>query len=153
MNSIVMEEQIKILEYSINDNKNKYTNQRKYMFRLVKWYKYPLVILSALSTVILGLQIGDEWIQWQKNIALIVMAAITLLTTLFTFWNIEEYWLQNKVIEQQLDVLRQKFAYEKAKGLTTESIDALFGELQSIIGQQHSYWQSALDDKVEVNSD
>lgn len=148
-----MEEQIKILEQLINDNKHKYSRQRKYMFKLVKWYKYPLVVLSALSTVVLGLQIENDWIQWQKNIALVITAAITLLTTLMTFWNIEEYWLQNKVVEQQLDMLKQKFYYEKAKGFDEEMIENIFNELQNVIGQQHSYWKSVLEDRSEGNGE
>jgi len=148
-----MEKQIKMLEEAIKVKKNKYSSQRKYMFNLVKWYKYPLVILSAFSTIVLGLQLGEEWILLQKNIALAIAAGITLLTTLMTFWNIEEYWLQNKVVEQQLVILKQKFEYEKAKGLTKETIEIMFSELQSILGQQQSYWKSALDDKSEENGE
>jgi len=148
-----MEKQIKMLEEAIKAKKNKYSSQRKYMFNLVKWYKYPLVILSAFSTIVLGLQLGEEWILLQKNIALTITAGITLLTTLMTFWNIEEYWLQNKVVEQQLVILKQKFEYEKAKGLTKENIEIMFSELQNILGQQQSYWKSALDDKSEENGE
>lgn len=141
-----MEDQIILIEKYLKESKNKYTFQRRMMFKAVKWYKYPLVILSAISTIILGLELGEAWIQWQKNSALVVTAIITLLTTLMTFWNVEEYWLQNKVIEQQITTLQQKFEYERAKGFTEESLAAMFKEYQGILGQQHSYWKNALDD-------
>lgn len=149
-----MEDHIKTLESALNWNKKKYSDLRKYMYKLVKWYKYPLVILAALSTIVLGLEFGNDlYIQWQKNIALVITATITLLTTLMTFWNIEEYWLQNKVIEQQLDMLKQKFLYEKSKGMDEEMADKLHAELMDIIGQQHSYWKSALDESLEGSDD
>ncbi|MEQ9439355.1 MAG: DUF4231 domain-containing protein [Cyclobacteriaceae bacterium] len=146
-----MDEQIEFLEKALKESKLKYSGQRRYMFKIVKWYKYPLVILSALSTIVLGLQFDAEKdiIQWQKNIGLVITAFITLLTTLMTFWNVEEYWLQNKVIEQQLEILQQKFEYERTKGLTQEIVEDIFKEFQSIVGQQHSYWKSALDDRSE----
>lgn len=150
-----MEKQIEFIEKALKDNKHKYTGQRKYMFRLVKLYKYPLIVLSAISTIVLGLQFGEslELIQWQKNIALVITALITLLTALMTFWNIEEYWLQNKVIEQQLEILQQKFEFEKSKGLENKMLENIFSELQSILGQHHSYWKNALSDRGEENGE
>ncbi|MCK8481153.1 DUF4231 domain-containing protein [Psychroserpens algicola] len=144
-----MEEQINFLENALKQNRAKYSVQRRYMFRLVKLYKYPLVVLSAISTIVLGLQLGEniELIQWQKNIALVITAAITLLTTLMTFWNIEEYWIQNKVIEQQLEILQQKFEYEKSKGFSQDMLKAIFSELQNVIGQHHTYWKNALGER------
>ncbi len=148
-----MDSQIEFIEKVLKENKNKYSSQRRYMFKLVKLYKYPLVILSAISTIVLGLQLGEniELIQWQKNIALVITAGITLLTTLMTFWNIEEYWLQNKVIEQQIEILQQKFQYEKSKGLNQEMLESIFTELQSILGQNSTYWKNALNDMAEEN--
>ena len=150
-----MEKQIEFIEKTLKENKNKYSGQRKYMFKLVKLYKYPLIMLSAISTIVLGLQFGEslELIQWQKNIALVITAAITLLTTLMTFWNIEEYWLQNKVIEQQIEILQQKFEYEKSKGLNKEMLEKIFSELQRILGQHHSYWKDVLNDRGEENGE
>ena len=148
-----MEKQIKYLEKAINDSKRKYSNQRRHMFKLVKWYKYPLVLLSALSTIALGLQLGAEYVEMQKNIALVITAGITLLTTLMTSWKVEEYWLQNKVIEQELEILQQKFEYEKTKGISAEKADQIFKELKGILGQQHSYWKGALDDLSDANGD
>nr|WP_299387881.1 DUF4231 domain-containing protein [Allomuricauda sp.] len=150
-----MDKQVEFLEKALENSKLKYSRQRKYMFKLVKLYKYPIVVLSALSTIALGLQFEGhpEFIEWQKNIALVITAVVTLLTTLLTFWNLEEYWLHNKVIEQQLELLQQKFEFEKAKGLDQKAIDKIFSEFNSVVGQQNTYWKNALDDRVDGNGE
>ena len=137
-------------EFSGTDIK-KFSKQRKRMFKIVKRFKYSLVTLTASSAIVLGLQLGEnmEVIQNQKNTALVIGAIATALTTLMTFWNVEEYWLQSKVIEQQLENLRNKVEFEKLNTLSREKVNELFAEYQNIIGQQQSYWKAALDEKNE----
>ncbi len=144
-----MKEVIALFEDKLNESINLFTWQRKRMFILVRRYKYSLVALSALSTIVLGLQLDLEFITIQKNTALVIGAIVTALTSLMTFWNVEEYWIQNKVIEQQLKELRFRFEFEKTSGMDEERLRELSKEYQTIVKQQQSYWKGALDEKTE----
>lgn len=122
------------------------------MFNVVRGFKYPLIALTAISTIVLGVDLGEKFVIEQKNIALIIGAIITGLTTLMAFWNVEEYWIKNKVIELQLISLRNKFQFEKKDGLTEDRIKEYFKQYQNIIGQQEELWKASLDEKNENNS-
>ncbi len=116
------------------------------MFKVVKKFKYPIVVLAALSTIVLGLELGTCMIVYQKNIALVLGAIITGLTTMMTFWNVEEYWLKSKVIELQLISLKNSFEFEKRAGIDEDRLKEFFKQYQSIVGQQEELWRASLDE-------
>ena len=142
----------KLLEGKIQKSINEFEKRRSKMFNVVRGFKYPLVFLTAISTIVLGLELGEEFVVKQKNLALIIGAIVTGLTTLMTFWNVEEYWIKNKVIELQLKSLQNRFQFEKTAGLTEERVKELFKQYQVIIGQQEELWKATLDEKDENNS-
>lgn len=147
-----MEELINVTEKKIQSSISEFTSRRRRMFTVVRWFKYPLVILTAISTMVLGLELGPDWVVRQKNIALVIGAIITGLTTLMTFWNVEEYWVKNKVIELQLISLLNKFQFEKMVGLTESKIKEYFAQYQNIVSQQEEVWRTSLDEKDENDS-
>ncbi|MEO1100197.1 MAG: SLATT domain-containing protein, partial [Bacteroidota bacterium] len=112
-----MENLEKYLDEKLNSSIGEFKSRRKRMFKVVKNFKYPTVILAAMSTIVLGLELGTSTIVYQKNIALVIGAIITGLTTMMTFWNVEEYWLKSKVIELQLISLKNSFEFEKRAGI------------------------------------
>ncbi|MBN8680461.1 MAG: SLATT domain-containing protein [Chitinophagales bacterium] len=142
-----MENSTKLLEEKIQDSINEFTSRRRRMFNVVRRFKYPLVFLTAISTIVLGLELGSAWVVIQKNIALIIGALITGLTTLMTFWNVEEYWIKTKVIELQLISLQNKFQFEKSLGLTESRAKEFFSQYLTILGQQEELWKTTLDEK------
>jgi len=148
------EELVRLTEEKINESIREFTKRRKRMFNIVRWFKYPLVVLTVLLTITLGLNLdgysevlGLNPATAQKNIGLIIGAIITGLTTLMTFWNVEEYWIKNKVIELQLKSLLNKLQFNKTVGTTKSKINELFKSYQTIIGQQEEIWKSTLDDR------
>lgn len=147
-----MEDLINVTEKKIQSSISEFTSRRSRMFTVVRWFKYPLVILTAISTMVLGLELGPDWVVRQKNIALVIGAIITGLTTLMTFWNVEEYWVKNKVIELQLISLLNKFQFEKMVGLTESKIKEYFAQYQNIVSQQEEVWRTSLDEKDENDS-
>lgn len=146
-----MKELTNVLEKKINKSIDEFSRRRSKMFKVVRGFKYPLVILTAFSTIVLGLELetSDDAIM-QKNIALVIGAIITALTTLMTFWNVEEYWIKNKVIELQLVSLKNEFQFESTlKQLDENQIKEYFKKYQTIIGQQEELWKATLDEKAE----
>lgn len=138
-----MEQLLSTLNIKLDGSIAEFTERKRRMFKVVNRFKYSLIILSALLTVVLGLQIGDGFIVVQKNTALIIGAVITAITTLMTFWNVEEYWLKSKIIELQLLSLKSEVEFEQHAGFTEERIRELFNKYQIITGQQQTSFRSS----------
>jgi len=142
-----MEEQVEVFTLNLDESLHKHKSIRRKMFMMVRRYKYPLVILSGISTIVLGLDLHVDYIKIQKNVALVIGAIITGLSTLMIFWNVEEYWLRNKITEHQLTLLKEKFEFERVneKEFTQERLNEFFEEYHQIINEQQLYWKSVLD--------
>ncbi len=147
------EELIQFTTEKIDSGIQQFTQRRKRMFNVVRGFKYPLVALTAASTIILGLDLGAESITVQKNWALVIGALVTGLSTLMTFWNVEEYWVKNKVIELQLISLKESFEFEKRQGVTPLRVQEYFQQYQRILEQQEALWKATLDSKSDNSSD
>lgn len=103
----IMEDLIKFTGEKIQESIDEFTRRRTRIFTVVRWFKYPIVALTAIYTIVLGLQLNEIWILIQMNIALEIGAIVTACNTLMTFWNIEEYWIKYKEIELQLKSLKK----------------------------------------------
>lgn len=147
-----LNELTKLLEGKLITSIKEFEKRRRKMFNIVSWFKYPLVLLTATSTIVLGLELGTDFVVKQKNLALIIGAVVTGITTLMTFWNVEEYWIKNKIMELQLKSLQNKFQFEKAAGLSEERVNEFFKQYLVIIGQQEELWKATLDEKNENDS-
>ena len=130
-------------------------------YRNVRFYKYSVTILSALATIILGLSYGFlveevqiiKMTKLSKDIALIINTLITALTTLSVFWNMEKYWMQNKVIKQQLKILKYEIGFEMVKAnkgqIKEELVNGFLKSYLRILRDFHLYWEGALSDRSE----
>lgn len=144
-----MEELTKLVDDKIQNSIDEFIRRRKKMFTVVRLFKYPLIILTSVSTIVLGLELGNDCLIVQKNIALVVGTIVTALTTLMTFWNVEEYWLRNKIIEIQLIKLQDNFQFEKKMGLTEDRIKFYFNQYQDIINEYEKIWKSTVSQNNE----
>lgn len=122
---------------------------KKMAFRQLRFYKYSTVICSLLITVLLGLKVsGTYTADALSNVALILSAISSALITLMTFWNIEEYWIQNKLIHEQLKMLSSKIQYSErnsahSEDQKNEEFEKHFLEYLTILQSFHVYWQGA----------
>ena len=88
--------------------------------RRLKHWTYSLriavLLLSAVSTVLLGLNVkGDpEYLIWSRNVVLGLGASSTFLVGLSAFWNIESYWLKQKVLFARIRALRERCHFLQA---------------------------------------
>lgn len=87
-------EEAKFLWPNLSNDINQYEQAASYYFNGVRTYKYSTILLAGISTVVLGLDFGKdtsmEFAVFAKNTALVIAAVIAVLTSLFTFWNIEK---------------------------------------------------------------
>ena len=113
-------------------------------------FRITTLVLAGASTIILGLQLPDScwWLSTSNNIALVLGAAITAVTGLATFWNIDKYRMQNIAMYLRLKNLRQRFVYEakRADGISPHNLQSLYNEFQSLKAEKVRYWQQAMEE-------
>lgn len=138
-----------------------FTNSTRWLFRSVRLYKYAAVILSVVSTIVLGFNFNHLSEQHRliydgltKNIALVLNTLIAALSTLSIFWNIDKYWIQNKVIKHQLKRLLADIEFEMSNQegdiKDTNLLQSFFARHQSILKDFHFYWEGVLTEKSDT---
>ncbi|MFF1681624.1 SLATT domain-containing protein [Streptomyces sp. NPDC058256] len=122
--------------------------RRKDTLRRASWALHIGVLLAGTCvTVLLGIKSGNEsYMVWSRNAALILGGLGTLLTALLSFWNLDAYWLQRKVILNQLISLHRQFQYLRAaqNSIGEVQLRAVFDEFERITGRHAEYWEAVL---------
>ena len=102
-------------------------------------------VISAIVTVVLGLQ--GAWLNkvYVQDTALILSSIVTTLMGFETFFNHRALWVRYTQTVSQLLSVRSKIQYLTANGsLETPdaALDSLFDELQSTLAQTNTWWQN-----------
>lgn len=113
--------------------------------RIVRAFKFVILSLSMISTIVLGLStIICKDIQ--VVVGLIVSALITFITSITTYFNFEEYWMRNITVHIELNLLRDNFIYDaKSNSLGDERIRMYRERLDSIQNKNLSYWNRSIE--------
>jgi hypothetical protein len=105
---------------------------------------------SGLATVALGLK--QEWLPSNaaQSLALILTAGGTFLGSVAALWDVDNYWLRNKVMLSRIRQLRYRLAFEIAATLGSQEQDLkrIFSEIIDTIGDE--YWEKTLNRSMEV---
>jgi hypothetical protein len=141
-----------LLWFNITYDISRYEEGSSYYFNGVRVYKYSTIILSGISTIILGLDLGAiglmDYPTFSKNAALIIGAIITVSTSLFTYWNIEKYWLINKTIVNKLRALRDDLEISSASGsLDNTTVKEKIKKYNEVKETFNKYWEGALSER------
>lgn len=113
-------------------------------------FRISTLVLAGASTIILGLQFNqaDWWLALSNNLALVLGAAITVISGIATFWNIDKYRMQNITMYLRLKDLRHRFVFEAKRngGLSTDALQWLYDDLQALKHEKVRYWQEAMNE-------
>ena len=150
-------EEAKLLWSNISSDLSRYEQASYYYFNGVRSYKYSTIILAGISTIVLGLNLGKEqsedYAVLSKNIALVIGAIITVSTSLFTYWNIEKYWLINKSIVNKLRELKHDLEITFVTGeLNPAALSAKIQMYKEIKETFYKYWDGALSERSSQSS-
>lgn len=116
------------------------TTHCKYLHYVLK---IVTMVLSGLSTVILGLKLSTPLLA-HDDLALICTAIVTFLASLATFWDIENYWIRNKIMLNRLKELRYEYTFFLAGG-QSEINSELKGYLNKFLATMgDEYWEKFL---------
>jgi hypothetical protein len=147
------DEQAILLWKNITHDVNKYEANSFYFFNSVRIYKYSTIILSGISTIVLGLDLGDikigfmDYATFSKNTALIIGAIITVSTSLMVYWNIEKYWLINKKIVNKLKDLRDEIEDADASNSLQNEIKEKIKKYKEVKENFNKYWEGVLSER------
>lgn len=110
--------------------------------------RISVMLLSGITTVILGLKFTNAswWISNYSNIALCVTAIITFLSGLIVFWDLENYWIRNKIMLNKLKELRYEFVFfiEGFMEGNSKDLKTFLDKFLSNLGDE--YWEKFLKD-------
>lgn len=123
--------------------------------------KISVMLLSAISTVVLGLKISgvSNWPDTSANVALITTAMVTFLSSLAIFWDTENYWIRNKIMLNKLKELRYEYVFylEGNEKIEQSEMRSFLNKFLSALGDE--YWEKFLknvrsaEDKPEQNKE
>jgi len=147
-------ERLELLAGTIFSDIQRYQSAGYSYFRAVRAFKYSTVILSASSTVILGVNFAElfPWFKtvypvYSKNAALIIGAVLTAYSSLMAYWNIEKYWLINKTIAHKLQALLYDIENLDRGDIQPGEVDQMVSAYKEIKGNFYKYWEGTLSEK------
>lgn len=127
--------------------------------RKLKFWTYAIKItilfLAGSSTVLLGWSPVDNpyYTVWSRNMALALGAVSTFIIGISTFWNVENYWLKQKVLFAKVRALKERCFFLKSKGMLSEqAIDDIFNEYRAMMDDRIDYWESLASRKTTHNN-
>ncbi len=113
-----------------------------------------VMLFSGVTTVLLGLKLGDnaDLSRSFGNAALIVSASMTFLSGLAVFWDIENYWIRNKIMLNMLKEIRYEYVFFLSGNPEPRSIElrSFLERFLSSLGDE--YWEKFLKD-IKTESD
>jgi hypothetical protein len=113
--------------------------------RIAFWLRVAVVAFSGTITVLLGLQLDGRTIQVLSNIALVLGAAITVLTAIDAFYNYRALYIHRTVQLERLSGLRRRVRYLKVAPGREEEVaiecKSYFTELRTILEDGLRSWR------------
>lgn len=125
----------------------KYQAESKRLKRWTFGLRISLLILSGASTILLGLNVTPDngYALWSRNAALMLGAVSTFIVGLSAFWNLEQYWLKQKVLFARVRALRERCHFDQARTgkLSAEQVEQAFLEFRALMDDRIEYWERA----------
>ncbi|RDI53990.1 DUF4231 domain-containing protein [Nocardia mexicana] len=98
-------------------------------------------VLSAVVTVLIGLQVSDWARPVLSNVALGVGAVVTVLAGTETYFNHRDLWILRVQTLVRIEELKRQFDYHSLKSvLTVDELDRYAEQLDQILKRDHSAW-------------
>ncbi|MRG43910.1 DUF4231 domain-containing protein [Chitinophaga sp. SYP-B3965] len=105
-------------------------------------------ILAALSTILLGLNVQNEWSEFVRITTLVITCVITIINGYNAFFNHRELWIANNDALNRFYALRFRIEFREKEGtpLTATEIESFRAEYQAILNELNQVWQRTRSD-------
>ena len=120
--------------------------------RKTSWINAISISLGALITVTLGIDVSSEYIELQKNIALILGSLLTLTSSWNACFDYKKLWIRQKTTLLALYQIKNELGYRASKAEKTK-IDDIFDEYQRIWEQDSNEWRNITQPTSICNKD
>jgi hypothetical protein len=118
--------------------------------RIAFWLRIAIVAFSGAITVLLGLQVAEQISRWFSNVALVLGAAITVLSAVDAFYNYRALWIHRTIHLNNLNDLRRRIHYAKNGKVDEEwrasQCEILLVELRRILADGLQAWRQLRGD-------
>lgn len=107
-----------------------------------------IMLFSGVTTVLLGLKLDGnvDLTREFNNAALIVSASMTFLSGLAVFWDIENYWIRNKIMLNKLKEIRYEYVFYLSGSPDTTSAELRPFLERFLVSLGDEYWEKFLKD-------
>ncbi len=107
-----------------------------------------IMLFSGVTTVLLGLKLDGsaDLTREFSNAALIVSAAMTFLSGLAVFWDIENYWIRNKIMLNKLKEIRYEYVFFLTGNHEPKSTELRPFLERFLVSLGDEYWEKFLKD-------
>lgn len=95
----------------IDESLKDYERRKKRNRRPALVFKVMIAGLSSVVTILLGVRVGDYWVKYLDQIAMIISALMSVVTTWNAFYDYTSLWVQFTKTVAQLGLLRKDIEY------------------------------------------
>ena len=137
-------EKLEFLKQSIDELQTRINSSRLYYRKTAYSLYISAAILSAITTILLGLNI-DILKDYVRIIALILTTVITVINAYNAFFNNKDLWVAYNTAENSFRQLKFNIEYAE-KGVDTMPIDIIDGfkkNFQDILDELNATWQKS----------
>lgn len=120
--------------------------------RKTSWVNALSIILGAIITLTLGVDVSPENIQFQKNLALLFGALLTITNGWNALFDYKKLWIRQKGTLLALYQIQNELGYRKSKNDQSQ-LDDIFEKYQDVWEKDSSEWRSIFQSSKITNND
>lgn len=113
--------------------------------RIAFWLRFAVVAFSGSITVLLGVQVNQRVGVYFSNTALVLGAAITVLSAVDAFYNYRGLYISRTILMWNLEDVNRRLNYMMAgadgASVPVEKVDKLLSELGLILDRNAREWR------------
>jgi hypothetical protein len=136
------EAKIEFLRQTVNAELASFTAARLRNKRKAWLFRLSAGFLSAMTTVLLGVQISD-WQTITRNVALVLSALVSFLSLWEGIFNHRSLWIRYTQTVGELRALLTSVNYltcDGTEGVKPEEVDKLFKRYERIMVETNDWW-------------
>ena len=132
------------VERLINQEIQGFDSSRQFYRRGFFYFTLGTAILSAMTTVLIGMSKIYSSQAWMSALALVTSAGITVISAWDGFFRHKDLWVQKTDSWMSLQNLQSNLQFAKLKAggsLSSEQVDEFFKRFEKIVMAEHELWK------------
>ncbi|OOE65982.1 hypothetical protein BZG20_11395 [Salinivibrio sp. IB868] len=144
--------ELDFLQNEVSKSIEKLKEKVKSNKRKASWVNALSIILGAIITLTLGVDVSDENIQFQKNLALFFGAFLTITSGWNALFDYKKLWIRQKSTLLALYQIQNELGYRKSKNDQSQ-LDDIFEKYQDVWEKDSREWRNIFQSAKTANND